>query len=184
MPYRYLFIAAIVVMGVGVWLSNLFSSRQNIQGSIYDFTVKTLEGATVDFDSYRGKYVLIVNTASRCGYTPQYKTLQTLHETHGHQVAVLGFPANDFLWQEPGTNEEIAEFCGKNYGVTFQMFEKISVRGRDQHPLYQWLSAKSGKKPTWNFCKYLIDKRGEVTGFYGPKVSPMDKSILNRIAID
>lgn len=184
MPYRYFLIAAIVVMGIGARLSNLFFSKQNVQGSIYGFKIKTLEGTTVDFASYRGKNMLIVNTASRCGYTPQYETLQTLHETHGDRLAVLGFPANNFLWQEPGTNEEIAGFCEKNYGVTFQMFEKISVRGSDQHPLYQWLSAKAGKKPTWNFCKYFVDKSGEVTGFYGPKVSPMDKVILNKLRID
>lgn len=184
MPYRYLLIGAVAVMGFGAWLLNLFSSKENVQGSIYDFRIKSLDGTTVDFDAYRGKNMLIVNTASRCGYTPQYKTLQTLHETYGDKLAVLGFPANDFLWQEPGTNEEIAGFCEKNYGVTFQMFEKISVRGNDQHPLYQWLSAKTGKKPTWNFCKYFVDNEGKVTGFYGPKVSPMDKTILNKIRIE
>jgi len=94
---------------------------------------------------------------------------------------VLGFPANNFLWQEPGSNEEIAAFCEKNYGVTFQMFEKVSVRGGDQHPLYRWLSSKAGKKPSWNFCKYLVNRSGDVAGFYGPDVSPMDESIIKHI---
>jgi glutathione peroxidase len=107
--------------------------------------------------------------------------LQQLHENYGDKVIVLGFPANNFLWQEPGSNEDIATFCQKNYGVTFQMFQKISVKGRDQHPLYRWLTARSGNKPSWNFCKYLINKEGEVVGFYGPKISPMDDTIIKEI---
>jgi glutathione peroxidase len=109
--------------------------------------------------------------------------LEKLHRIHGEKVTVLGFPANNFLWQEPGTNDEIAGFCQVNYGVTFQMFEKISVKGRDRHPLYAWLAAQSGKKPGWNFCKYLVDRSGEVTGFYGPKVSPLDEAILKEISV-
>lgn len=170
-------------MGIFALLSEkLFSrSAKNVTGSIYDFKVKGLDGNIVDFAQYRGKNLLIVNTASKCGYTPQYAPLQELHETFGDSVVVLGFPANDFLWQEPGTNADIAAFCEKNYGVTFQMFEKISVRGNDQHPLYTWLSARAGKKPSWNFCKYLVDKEGKVAEFYGPKVSPLDEEIIKRI---
>ena len=181
MRYKVLLIAAILVMGIGAWFSNLFTSSEKVSGSIYDFSIRGLDGAPVDFSQYRGKNILIVNTASRCGYTPQYGVLQELHEKYGDQLAVLGFPANNFLWQEPGSNEEIAGFCEKNYGVTFQMFEKISVRGSDQHPLYEWLSAKSGKRPSWNFCKYFVNRRGEVTAFYGPKVSPMDDVIIKQI---
>jgi glutathione peroxidase len=113
------------------------------------------------------------------GYTGQLKDLQKLQELYGQRVAVLGFPANNFLWQEPGTNEEIAAFCEKNYGVTFQMFEKISVKGKDQHPLYQWLESKTGKKPSWNFCKYVISKNGDVLGFFPSRVNPMDEEIIS-----
>ena len=183
MRYKRIIVAGVVVMGVVAWLSGkLFpSSAGAVSGSIYDFRIKSLDGTPVDFERYRGKNLLIVNTASKCGYTPQYETLQELHETYGDHVTVLGFPANNFLWQEPGTNEEIAGFCKKHYGVTFQMFEKVSVRGRDQHPLYRWLAAKAGKKPTWNFCKYIVDRNGQLKASFGPKVSPMDESIIKHI---
>lgn len=159
----------------------LFPSLKKFRGLLYDIKVNSLDGKPVHFNQYRGKNLLIVNTASNCAYTTQFETLQKLHETYGQDVTVLGFPANNFLWQEPGTNVEIANFCQENFGVTFQMFEKISVKGRDQHPLYQWLSAKSGRKPSWNFCKYLINKKGDIIGFYGPKVNPMDEEIINKI---
>lgn len=169
-------------MGVfGLLKEILFPSLKKFRGLLYDIKVNSLDGKPVHFIQYSGKNLLIVNTASNCAYTAQFETLQKLHETYGKDVTVLGFPANNFLWQEPGTNEEIANFCQKNYGVTFQMFEKISVKGRDQHPLYQWLAAKSGRKPSWNFCKYLINKNGDIIGFYGPKVNPMDDEIINKI---
>jgi glutathione peroxidase len=107
--------------------------------SIYDFKMTSIEGNEIDFSTYKGKNLLIVNVASKCGYTPQYADLQKLHEMAGDKITILGFPANNFGGQEPGTNSEIAEFCEKNYGVTFQMFEKISVEGNDQHELYKWL---------------------------------------------
>lgn len=185
MRYKRVIATGIIVMGIFALLSDkLFSSakKENVSGSLFDFKIKSLDGNLVDFEAFRGKNIMIVNTASKCGYTPQYETLQKLHETHGDQVVILGFPANNFLWQEPGSNAEIASFCQKNYGVTFPMFEKISVKGRDQHPLYRWLTAKSGKKPSWNFCKYLVNKEGEVVGFFGPKVSPLDELILKQIA--
>src|SRR5258706_229247 len=130
--------------------------------SLYDFKISSLDGKTIDFSQYKGKTLLIVNTASKCGFTPQYTELQKLHETYGSKVIILGFPANNFGAQEPGTNEEIASFCQKNYGVTFQMFEKISVKGDDQHPLYAWLKGKTGHEPTWNFCNYLVKPDGTV----------------------
>lgn len=183
MRYRYITIAGVVaIMGLFTWLwRDVFSSTKPVRGSLYDLTINSLDGKPIDLARYRGKNLLIVNTASKCGYTPQYATLEKLHETYGDRVTVLGFPANNFLWQEPGSNEEIASFCEKNYGVRFQMFEKVSVRGGDQHPLYRWLSAKTGKQPGWNFCKYFVNKKGEVTGFYGPKVSPMDTAIIKQI---
>ena len=156
--------------------------RSNVSGSIYDFKLKSLEGKEIDFSQFKGKNLLIVNTASNCGYTPQLKDLEKLHEQYGSKVAVLGFPANNFLWQEPGSNEEIATFCERNYGVKFQMFEKLSVKGNDKAPLYKWLEAKSGKSPSWNFCKYVIDKTGKVVGFYPSEVNPMDSQIIDKIS--
>jgi glutathione peroxidase len=148
--------------------------------SLYDFKINSLEGKLIDFSQYKGKTLLIVNTASKCGYTPQYTELQKLHETYGSKVTILGFPANNFGAQEPGSNEEIASFCQKNYGVTFQMFEKISVKGDDQHALYAWLKEKTGQEPSWNFCKYLIKPDGTVK-FFASKVKPLDKEITSEL---
>jgi glutathione peroxidase len=174
----------LLIMGILSFLSENFTFAQTnkeVTGSIYDFKMTSLEGEEIDFSQYKGKNILIVNTASKCGFTPQFTDLEKLHEQYGNNVAVLGFPANNFLWQEPGTNDEIATFCQRNYGVTFQMFEKISVKGKDKAPLYKWLEAKSGHAPSWNFCKYLIDKNGEVIGFYPSKVNPLDKEIIDKI---
>ncbi len=148
--------------------------------SLYDFKMNSLEGKEIDFSQYKGKTLLIVNVASKCGYTPQYTDLQKLHELYGSKVTLLGFPANNFGAQEPGTNAEISDFCKKNYGVTFQMFEKISVKGEDQHPLYAWLKEKTGQEPTWNFCKYLIKPDGTVK-FFNQKVKPLDTQITDEL---
>lgn len=148
--------------------------------SIYDFKVNSIDGELIDFARYKGKNLLIVNVASKCGYTPQYADLEKLHEDFGSKVVVLGFPANDFGGQEPGTNTEIAEFCKKNYGVKFQMFEKMSVKGGDQHPLYQFLQEKTGQEPTWNFCKYLVKPDGTVK-FFNSKVKPLDSQIIDAL---
>lgn len=149
-------------------------------GSIYDFKMNSLDGAPIDFSAYKGKTLLIVNTASKCGYTPQYTDLQKLHEQYGGKVTILGFPANNFGGQEPGSNSEIKNFCSQNFGVSFQMFEKISVKGADQHPLFVWLKEKSGSEPTWNFCKYLVKPDGTVK-FFPSKVKPMDEQILKEL---
>ncbi len=149
-------------------------------GSIYDFKIQSIDGKEIDFAQYNGKTLLIVNTASECGYTPQYADLQELHEKYGNQITILGFPANNFGGQEPGTNVQIASFCKKNYGVTFQMFEKISVKGSDQHPLYKFLKEKSGKEPSWNFCKYLVKPDGTVK-FFASGVNPGDDAILKEL---
>jgi len=148
--------------------------------SIYDFRMNSLDGKEIDFELYHGKNLLIVNVASECGFTPQYADLQKLHEEYGDKVVILGFPANNFGGQEPGTNLQIAQFCQKNYGVEFQMFEKISVKGEDRHPLYQWLKDKTGQEPTWNFCKYLVKPDGTVK-FFPSKVKPTDNEILNAL---
>jgi glutathione peroxidase len=148
--------------------------------SLYELKMNALDGQPIDFSRYKGKTLLIVNTASACGYTPQYADLQKLHEQYGNKVVVLGFPANNFGGQEPGTNLQIASFCQKNYGVTFQMFEKISVKGSDQHPLYAWLKEKSGQEPGWNFCKYLVKPDGKVL-FFKSSVNPLSKEITDQL---
>ena len=183
MKYIKIVTALLITMGLVAFLSSKLSSgkKQEVSGSVYDFKMKSLDGKEIDFTQYKGKYMLIVNTASKCGYTPQYKDLEKLHEQFGNKVAVLGFPANNFLWQEPGSNEEIATFCERNYGVKFQMFEKVSVKGSDKAPLYSWLEAKTGETPSWNFCKYLVSPEGNVLGFYTPQVRPLDKAIMNKI---
>ncbi|MDN4164979.1 glutathione peroxidase [Cytophagales bacterium LB-30] len=147
--------------------------------SLYEFTIPSLEGDPIDFSQYKGKKLLIVNTASKCGFTPQYEDLQKLHEQYGDKLVILGFPANNFGGQEPGSNSEIASFCQKNYGVSFQMFEKVSVKGKDQHPLYKWLEEKTGEAPSWNFCKYYVSEDGQVVKFFGSRVKPMDEAILS-----
>ncbi len=126
---------------------------------------------------FRGKKIIVLNVASRCGYTPQYADWERFYRAHADQVVVLGFPCNDFMNQEPGTSEEIAEFCQKNYGVTFPMFEKVHVKGEQKAPLYRWLTDPqqngwNSQEPAWNFCKYLLNEEGELTHFFGSKVKP------------
>lgn len=145
----------------------------------------SLQGEEVSLGDYAGKVVVIVNVASKCGLTPQYEDLQRFYTEYADRgVVVLGFPANNFAGQEPGTNEEIAQFCSANYGVSFPMFSKISVKGKEQHPLYQFLEEATGEKPGWNFHKYLINQEGQVvasispqTGIYDPKVMAMLKEL-------
>jgi len=149
--------------------------------SLYDFKMNAIDGKSIDLSDYKGKKVLIVNVASKCGYTPQYADLQELHEAYGEKVVILGFPANNFGGQEPGSNLEIADFCQKNYGVSFQMFEKISVKGNDCHPLYTWLAEETGEEPSWNFCKYLIDEEGNPVAFFPSAVNPMDEKITGML---
>jgi glutathione peroxidase len=149
--------------------------------SLYSFTLSSIDGKEVPLSSFAGKKVLIVNTASECSLTPQYEQLEYLHKHYGDKVQVLGFPANDFGAQEPGTNEEIRGFCTKNYGVTFPMFTKISVKGDGAHPLYKWLKEKTGKEPNWNFAKYLVDETGENVQFISAEKSPVDEDLLKKI---
>ena len=158
-----------------------------MEKSIYDFKMKDINGQEVDFSQFKGKKLLLVNVASKCGYTKQYEDLQKLHQEHGGEVTIIGFPANNFGGQEPGTNEEIKEFCSSKFGVTFMMMDKISVKGDDKAPLYKWLSDKNlngwnDKEPTWNFCKYFINEKGELVKFFASSVKPMDEEILQLIA--
>lgn len=161
-------------------------SAPTTAGSVYDFTLQGIDGQPVSLRQYQGKKLLIVNTASECGYTPQYKELEALHKQYGNQVTVLGFPANNFGGQEPGTDAQIATFCERNFGVTFPLFSKVSVAGADAAPLFQYLGSKAqngvtDEKPTWNFCKYLIDEQGHVQAFYPSKVSPTGPELLAAI---
>jgi len=171
-------------------MDNTSSSANSAQitqpQSIYDFEFNTLDGQKIVLNEYKGRKILIVNTASECGYTPQYKELQALYDQYSSKVVVLGFPANNFGGQEPGSNQEIAAFCKKNYGVKFPIMEKVSVTGSDADPLFKYLSDKSAngvtdEKPTWNFCKYLIDEKGKIIKFFPSKVKPMSEEIISAI---
>jgi glutathione peroxidase len=164
---------------------NLFA--QNEKKNFYSFNVKTIDGKKFDLSTLKGKKVLVVNTASKCGLTPQYKQLEELFKMYGGaRFTIIGFPANNFMSQEPGTNEEIKSFCEKNYGVTFQMMEKISVKGDDIHPLYKWLTSKSENgvidaEIKWNFQKFMIDENGNLIDVVSPKENPMSEKIINWI---
>jgi len=153
--------------------------------SFYDFKVKTIDGADFNFSSLKGKKVMIINTASKCGNTPQYAELEKLYQQYGgDKFVIIGFPANNFGAQEPGTNTEIKEFCTKNYGVTFPMMSKISVKGSDMHELYKWLTSKSqngfqDSEVKWNFQKYLVNETGNLVKVVDPRTQPMDPVILN-----
>jgi glutathione peroxidase len=155
--------------------------------TFYDFTAKTIDGKDFDFHSLKGKKVLVVNTASKCGFTPQYEQLEALYKTYGgDKFTIIGFPANNFLRQEPGSNADIQAFCTKNYGVTFQMMEKISVKGDSIHPLYKWLTSKAenGKMDAdvkWNFQKFMIDENGVLVDVVSPKEKPDCDKIVNWI---
>ncbi|MGL5112237.1 MAG: glutathione peroxidase [Flavobacterium sp.] len=155
--------------------------------TIYQFKVTTLSGQPFDFASLKGKKILIVNTASKCGLTPQYKELETLYEEYKDKgFVIVGFPANNFMSQEPGTNDEIATFCQKNYGVSFPMMEKVSVKGKDMCAIYQFLTQKSknglqDSDVEWNFQKYLINEKGELVAVISPRTSPTDSKIVSWI---
>lgn len=155
--------------------------------SIHQFTMTSIDGDEVDLAQYKGKVVLIVNVASKCGLTPQYEDLQKLYDEKSEKgLVILGFPANNFAGQEPGSDDEIEAFCTKNYGVTFPMFSKISVKGDDMHPLYQFLTEKEkngvmDSKVKWNFQKYLINKNGEVVDMIAPSKSVLSEEVLAQI---
>lgn len=151
--------------------------------SIYDFKVEGLDGNTIDFSDFKGKKIMIVNTASRCGNTPQYAELEKLYERYKDKLVIIGFPANNFGDQEPGSNEEIREFCKKNYGVTFPMASKISVKGDDIAPIYKYLTEEAIKigfedPVKWNFTKFLVDENGKLVTVFHAKTNPMDEDIL------
>lgn len=154
--------------------------------SIYTTKINSIDNESIDLAQFKGKKILFVNVASKCGYTPQYADLQKLHEAHKDQLAIIGVPCNQFSNQEPGTNEEIVEFCQKNYGVSFLMTEKVDTKGADQHDLYKWLTSKemngsADSEVKWNFQKYLVNETGELIKMFPSDVNPMDEQIISLI---
>lgn len=165
------------------FIQRLLGSNAAIPHSIYDFKVAGLTGGEIDFSAFKGKKIMIVNTASLCGNTPQYAGLEALYKEHKEKLVIVGFPANSFMFQEPGGSDKIATFCQKNYGVTFPMAAKVSVRGWHKEPIYQWLTEKqhnhfADSTVKWNFQKYLIDETGKLTNIFSPKTQPLSEEVL------
>ena len=153
--------------------------------NFHSFKMKGIDGKEIDFSQFKGKKVIVLNTAAKCGYTPQYADWEKFHKAN-KDIVILGFPANEFGGQEPGTNDEIASFCSLNYGVSFQMMEKVVVKGSGKCDLYQWLSDKSKngwneKEPSWNFCKYVINEKGELQNFFASGIKPSSPEFLAAI---
>jgi glutathione peroxidase len=154
--------------------------------SFYEFTVNSLTGEPVSLEQFRGKKIILLNVASKCGYTPQYADWEKFYSENKEEVVILGFPCNDFMGQEPGSASDIADFCQKNYGVSFPMFEKVHVKGDKKSPIYQWLTDPvqngwNSQEPSWNFCKYLINEKGELTHFFASKVKPSSEEFIAAI---
>ena len=172
---------------IGIMIGKAQTKKQMNDQTIYQFEVEDITGKAFPLSNLQGKKVMIVNTASKCGLTPQYKELEALYQQYKDKdFVIIGFPANNFLKQEPGTNEEIASFCQVNYGVSFPMMSKISVKGKDMHPLYQFLTQKSkngvaDSKVSWNFQKYLIGKDGHLEKVIDPKTLPNDLEVIQWI---
>ena len=188
LPYLLLIFA----IGIGALFINSFKAKNIIlntkniapKKSFYELEAISIDVKKISFDQYKNKKILIVNVASKCGYTYQYEGLQKLQDIYQDKVIVLGFPANDFFNQESGSNEDIEEFCETNYGITFPMFEKTTTKGKKQSPIYQWLTNKdfngwNAQRPTWNFCKYLVNEEGELVGFFDSKVKPLSEEITS-----
>lgn len=185
-----------LVYPVWLWFTRLIGKNIRTMGnqenkkptsSIYDLQVELNNGEKQPLSAWRGKKMLLVNTASECGYTPQYADLQALYESHKEDLVIIGFPANDFGEQEKGSNEEIASFCQRNFGVSFPLVKKSTVlKGPDQHPVFQWLSNSqlngwNDQGPVWNFSKYLVDEEGNLLHYFEPSVSPTGPEIGNAI---
>ena len=154
--------------------------------SIHSFTVKSIDGKDIKMSSFKGKKILIVNTASKCGYTPQYESLEKVYEQYKDKLVIIGFPCNQFGGQEPGSNEEIVEFCKKNYGVTFPLADKVDVKGTNTAAIYQWLTQKSKNgvldaSISWNFNKFLLDENGKMIAYYPSNVKPDSEAILSNL---
>lgn len=181
-----LIIVVIAVLGMAFILKPA-AKKANLDAvpkSFYELTVESIEGEPMKMADFAGKYVLCVNVASKCGFTPQYKPLQELYERYQDKLVVIGFPCNQFLGQEPGTEEEIAQFCEARFGVTFPLTEKIKVKGSDQHPIYSWLTTKelngvADAKVGWNFTKFLISPEGQWLATFASKVDPLSEEITS-----
>ena len=175
----------LIITGIGISAEFNLSCTEGISDntkSFYALSADNINGESISMDTFKDKKILVVNVASQCGYTPQYEGLQNLYEAYGDSLVVLGFPSNDFMWQEPGNNTEIKTFCQRTYGVTFPMFAKIHVKGRKQHPLYTWLSDSTmngwnHENPSWNFNKYLLDEKGKLLERFGSGIEPLDTLI-------
>jgi len=168
----------------GLFVASLVSAQSK---SFHDFTVKTIDGESYSLSQLKGKKVMVVNTASKCGLTPQYETLQAVYEQYkANNLVIIGFPANNFMSQEPGTNSEIKNFCSEKYSITFPMMQKISVKGDDMAPLYKWLTSKAengvmDSEVKWNFQKYLIDENGKLVDVIPPKEKPDSEKVIKWI---
>lgn len=176
---KIFFVASAFVLASFITPHPLYSPTMS---SIHQFKVEALDGSIIDFSQFKGKKILVVNTASKCGYTPQYEFLQKLYSNYGDKLVIVGFPANNFGQQEPGNNIEIKEFCTKNYGVTFPMAAKVSVKGDDIAPIYKWLTSKElngvmDAEIKWNFTKFLLDENGVLLAKFDSKVNPLGPEI-------
>ncbi|CAN0597251.1 unnamed protein product [Laminaria digitata] len=160
--------------------------KQPVSNYVLGYEMETITGEKIKLESFKGKVVMMVNVASKCGLTPQYAGLENLYKAHKAEgLVIIGFPANNFMGQEPGTNEEIAQFCTEKFGVTFPMMAKISVKGKDAHPLYKQLAAQAepvGGEPSWNFDKFVINRKGEVVERFGPRTKPDNKDLVKSLA--
>ena len=186
----------LVLMIFSAWIMNtsfvtevkndVLIENYNMDNGFYDMEFESIDGEIIPLTNFKGKYVLIVNTASKCGYTRQYNDLQKLHEEYNEKLIVIGFPCNDFGSQEKGTNQEILSFCEKKYGVDFLLSKKIKIKGEECHPIFNWLTKKSqngvlNQKVSWNFNKFLIDTNGDLLGAYSSSTKPFDAQIINQI---
>lgn len=183
MMYIFLFAALVGIISLVQSISQ-GAQESSTNRNLYTFTMRTIDGVEKPLSDYRGKVLMIVNVASKCGYTYQYEQLEKLYRTYKDRgFTILGFPANNFLWQEPGTDEEIKQFCSTTYGVTFDMFSKISVKGSDQHPLYQYLTNDSPVSGSvkWNFQKYLVDRQGNVVAKFSPGTDPDEPEVVEKL---
>ncbi len=178
------------VIGIPAWFMSCMKpskviSSKNIESmteiqpktSFYDLEALSIDGETVSMSEYKGKKIIVLNVASKCGYTPQYADWEAFYQENKSHIVILGFPCNQFLGQEPGSNEDIKSFCTLNYGVTFPIFDKVNVKGKDQHPVYQWLTNPdqngwNSEVPGWNFSKYLINENGQLTHYFASAITP------------
>ena len=173
-------------MRISLFITMLFNTLiMMAQQSVHEFTIKTIDGESKNLSDFKGKKMLFVNTASQCGFTPQYMELQELHEKHGDELVIIGFPANNFGGQEPGSNDQIKTFCQKNYGVSFMLSEKVSVKGKNIDPIFKWLNAQDNQSfkgdIMWNFEKYLIDESGKLIKRYRSMTKPDSDKIISLI---